>query len=256
MSLVVTASALWYPAPVFAQATIIGTSSDPTTAGVEATYPHDDESFLVCDDGDATKCTEFELSGLTTGNNPIWSLAGTTASPSIQGGTGNWFLRHGGTDVYIVASGGFGLGARQLYGGATVSGTDVGFIRAAAGAWRLSDASTGYGQLRTGGLALNNRITSTVDAATTFAVTTASSYVVLACTGAETINTITGGATGMLLYLEHTDTDCTIADDDDATATDAIDLTGAATNDVGAVNKVITLIYNGTYWLQTAESDN
>lgn len=96
--------------------------------------------------------------------------------------------------------------------------------------------------------------TATVDGATTFVAT--SNHVLLACTGAETINTITGGITGMLLVLENTDTDCTIADDDDAVAANAIDLTGAGTNDVGAVNKVITLIYAGAHWLQIAESDN
>lgn len=105
-----------------------------------------------------------------------------------------------------------------------------------------------------GRFSVNNRATVTVDAATTFAV--ASSYTLLACTGAETINTITGGLTGSVLWLEHTDTECTIADDDDATASNAVDLTGTATNDIGAVNKMIGLIYNGTYWMQTNESDN
>ena len=94
----------------------------------------------------------------------------------------------------------------------------------------------------------------TVDSATTFAIT--SSYVVLACTGAETINTITGGAAGMMLIIEHTDTECTFADDDAATASNAIDLTGTATSDVGAVNKMIWLIHNGSYWMEVAESDN
>ena len=103
-------------------------------------------------------------------------------------------------------------------------------------------------------LAMATRQAPTVDAATTFAIT--SSYVVLACTGAETINTITGGVTGAVVWLENTDTDCTIADDDDPTAANAIDLTGTATNDVGAVAKVIGLIYNGTSWLQIFESDN
>lgn len=102
--------------------------------------------------------------------------------------------------------------------------------------------------------AYSTREAKTVDAATTFAVT--SSYVVLDCTGAETINTITGGVTGMRLLIENTDTDCTIADDDDPTAANAIDLTGTATNDVGALKKVIELIYNGTDWAQTSESDN
>lgn len=95
----------------------------------------------------------------------------------------------------------------------------------------------------------------TVDAATTFALTT-SDYITLACTGAETINTITGGVSGVLLIVEHTDTECTIADDDSATAANAVDLTGATANDIGAVAKVITLLNNGTHWLQVSESDN
>ena len=102
------------------------------------------------------------------------------------------------------------------------------------------------------------RVAVTVDGATTFAVSQRFGWhhVLLACTGAETINTITGGATGAILFIAHTDTDCTLADDDDATAADAIDLTGAATNDVGAAKKVIGLIYNGTDWMQMFESDN
>ena len=94
----------------------------------------------------------------------------------------------------------------------------------------------------------------TVDAATTFAIT--STYAVVACTGAETINTITGGFTGAVLYLENTDTDCTIADDDAAVAANAINLTGAGTNDVGAAEKILVLLYNGTDWQEVTESDN
>jgi len=60
----------------------------------------------------------------------------------------------------------------------------------------------------------------------------------------------------MLLILQHTDTDCTLVDDDDPTATNAIDLTGSA-NDVGAVGKVIVLLFTaGSTWLEVTESDN
>ncbi len=122
---------------------------------------------------------------------------------------------------------------------------------------------TGYYQGNvhyTTGLAFTNvvggqRVTVTVDGATTFSVATRN-HVTLACTGAETINTITGGVPGQLLYLANTDTECTLADDDDATATDAIDLTGTATSDVGAVKKILVLFYNGTSWEQISESDN
>lgn len=93
-----------------------------------------------------------------------------------------------------------------------------------------------------------------VNGATTFAIT--SDHVVLTCDGAETIQTITGGAHGMLLVIEHGDTDCTLDDDDDATAANAIDLTGADTDDVGAVNKVTVLVRGASYWKQVGESDN
>lgn len=98
----------------------------------------------------------------------------------------------------------------------------------------------------------------TVDAATTFAVSPRFpwAYVSLACTGAEAIDTITGGRQGLVLYIANTDTDCTLNDDDAATAADAIDLTGATTNDVGAAKKMVVLIYNGDSWEQVAESDN
>lgn len=97
-----------------------------------------------------------------------------------------------------------------------------------------------------------------VDGATTFAISPRFpfAYISLTCEGAETINTITGGRQGTVLYLAHGDTDCTLADDDAATAADAIDLTGAATTDVGAAKKVVVLIYNGTDWEQVTESDN
>ena len=97
----------------------------------------------------------------------------------------------------------------------------------------------------------------TVDAATTFAVSPRFpwAYISLACTDAESIDTITGGRTGLVLYIAHTDTDCTLNDDETATAANAIDLTGAAT-DVGAAKKVIALIYNGDSWEELFESDN
>ena len=101
------------------------------------------------------------------------------------------------------------------------------------------------------------RVTTDVNGATTFAVTPRFpwAYVLLTCEGAETIDTITGGRQGLVLYLEHTDTDCTLNDDETPTATDAIDLTGAAT-DVGAAAKMIMLLYNGTSWYELSESDN
>lgn len=124
-----------------------------------------------------------------------------------------------------------------------------------AGDVLFTHATTGPGTVNiSGGVIANTRLTVTVDAATTFAIT--SNVIDLQCTGAETINTITGASSGTILTLFNTDTECTIADDDNPTAANAIDLTGAGANDVGAVAKVITLVYDGTTWFQTAESDN
>lgn len=103
------------------------------------------------------------------------------------------------------------------------------------------------------GFALESHGTITVDGASTFALTGA--FNVLACTGAESISTITGGMTGSLLYLEDTDTDCTLVDDDAPTASNALNLTGTG-NDVGAAGKLVVLIYDGTAWLEVTESAN
>ena len=116
-------------------------------------------------------------------------------------------------------------------------------------------SSTGVTSLDMQEIAIvNNENSVTVDGATTFAIT--SPFVTLACTGAETINTITGGITTMILTIRHTDTDCTIADDDAATAANAVDLEGTATNLVGAAKLMLQLYYNGTDWEQVSKSDN
>lgn len=114
------------------------------------------------------------------------------------------------------------------------------------------------------GLGLNDPVllgthaTLTVNSTTALNLNNASaSYNVLACTGAETINTITNAvAAGYLLVLEHSDSECTIADDDDPTAADAVNLTGTATNSVGAAGKTLILIYTGAHWQQIGGSAN
>lgn len=119
---------------------------------------------------------------------------------------------------------------------------------------RSQDATTDLALLMRGVIP---RVAVTVDSATTFAISPRFpwAFIQLACTGAEAIDTITGGRAGTVLYIQHDDTDCTLNDDNDATAANALDLTGSA-NDVGAVGKVIVLLYTGSYWLEVAESDN
>ncbi len=104
-----------------------------------------------------------------------------------------------------------------------------------------------------GAIALSSHSTVTVNGATTFAAT--ESYLILACDGPETINTITGGTQGQLLVIENTDTECTIANDDAPTAANAVNLSGAL-DDVGAAEKLIMLIHNGASWFQVGESDD
>lgn len=157
------------------------------------------------------------------------------------------------TAGYDSGNGRYELRSTNIDGG----GTDGDIFRVAEGQRTVSFLG---GVSVTGNITANGKMahgsgtTVTVDGATTFAVQT--NYHVLACTGNETINTITGGVTGMVLYLENSDTECTIADDDTPTAADAIDLTGAATTDVGAAAKVLVLLYNGASWLEVGESDN
>jgi hypothetical protein len=196
--------------------------------------------------------------GLPDGSASAPSL--TFASDPLDG-----LFKSGSDQIGVVVAGGhyIGLGANiTLRSGGQIGWStntapldgniDVALLRGAAD--RLDLATGASFNLVSGTISLAGRPTVTVDAATTFAV--ANSYMILACTGVETINTITGGRTGLIVWLENSDTECTIADDDDPTAADAVDLTGTATNDIGAVKKVIGLMYNGSSWLQIFESDN
>ena len=209
------------------------------------------------------------------------ALSSSTGASSITFTSGANVLSLAPTQILIASAGSYEWGSRgairaaadgvfnlqnnagsdfsRLQFGGTTSSFPALKRSSTALAVRLADDSadaplTASNVTASGQLIVGARPTVTVDGATTFAV--AATYTILACTGAETINTITGGVTGTLLYLENSDTECTIADDDSATASNAVDLTGTATNDVGAVAKVIILIYNGSHWLQLGESDN
>lgn len=287
MSLVVAASAVWMPTSTFGQ-TIPGSPFGGSSGG-GTSLPVADTQTIVSGSSDATKLLRFEVDGFTTGTTRVVTFTNADQTVACIGCTQTFTAANtfsstvslnattnvGGT-VTVGAGGAADNGIVEL----TASTPDTGGLvtGTTSNHWVIAeraDASfdfahaltthptlfvhstnqsttefTGYSYLGPN----PSRNTVTVNGATTFAVTSA--YIVLECTGAETINTITGGLTGTVLHIENSDTECTIADDDSATATDAVDLTGAGANDVGAVAKVITLIYNGTHWLQTAESDN
>jgi len=142
--------------------------------------------------------------------------------------------------VYTTATNLYIQGAAAVTGGASITNAyalyvDAGISRLDGGVVRAIQAVV-------------------IDGVTTFAIT--SDHITLACTGAETVNTITGGEAGMRLFIEHTDTDCVIADDDAVTAANAIDLVGTGTDNTGAAKKYLMIVYDGTAWVEIAGSDN
>ncbi|KKL19748.1 hypothetical protein LCGC14_2462350, partial [marine sediment metagenome] len=145
---------------------------------------------------------------------------------------------------------------QQLWylGGVSGSNTDITFLNRRNAKLTLGTNNTTHMTLTGGGdVSLVGQLGTTiatidVDGASTFVVTR--NVINLTCEGAESIDTITAGISGQLLTLIHQDTDCTLNDDDPATASDAIDLLGAASNSVGAASKVIQLVYNGANWFE------
>jgi len=88
-------------------------------------------------------------------------------------------------------------------------------------------------------------------AADTFAVT--NNFVeVTGDAGANTVATITGGVSGQILTLLFVDGLVTITDTD-ATTADTVDLSAAFTS---SARDTLTLIYNGTKWIEIARSVN
>lgn len=176
----------------------------------------------------------------------------------LNSGTGTFKLDINGTGRYYFDGASFTAGSGMQIGfgsAADPTAPDTGLERLGAASLGVTDGGAGDGSLTIPAkLIFGGGTTATVDGATTFSVV--SSDMTLACTGAETINTATGGATRMILVLLNNDTDCTIADDDTPTAVNAFNLTGAATNDVGAAGKYMTFKFDGNAWQQIAESAN
>ena len=73
--------------------------------------------------------------------------------------------------------------------------------------------------------------------------------------GGNTIGTITGAKSGMLLTLIFVDGNVTITDTDAHTA-NTIDLAGTATDITSADDKTLQIVYDGTSWYETSRSVN
>ncbi len=179
---------------------------------------------------------------LTSGTPPSYSANPTITS--VRGPVGSAT-----TTVFQLNAAGTGLYSGTSGVDFAVGGTRQGGVNSSGTLSIVNVVPTGVVSIG------NDRPTITVSSGTTFAAQ--DSYIVLACTGAQNIATITGNAatTGVILWIEHTDTNCTLVDDDSPTAANALNLVGSA-NNAGAAGKVIGLIYNGTSWLQVAQSIN
>ena len=78
---------------------------------------------------------------------------------------------------------------------------------------------------------------------------------VVTLTGTTQIATITGGVSGQLLTIIFT-TAIQVTDDDTATATDAVNLVGTATNFTSAAGDTLQLVYTGAHWREIGRSVN
>lgn len=186
------------------------------------------------------------------------SVSGTTFTCPTRGSEGSTAAAHtAGVNIFHVVT------DRSLRNNplALTTAGDLPYLNGSFAQARLGIGATGYVLTVVGGLPAwvapsSGGSAQNVDlnGVTTFAAT--STHIVLTCTGPESLITITGAVSGGRYLFEHDDTDCTITDDDDPTASNAIDLTGSATNDQGATHKLIELFYNGTFFKQLSESDN
>ena len=96
-----------------------------------------------------------------------------------------------------------------------------------------------------------NKAITLAESATTFVVLS-DVMTVTGDGGGNTVATITGGRNGQILVLLFVDTNVTITDTDAATV-NTVNLSASFTS---AANTALTLIHNGTKWLETARSVN
>lgn len=131
---------------------------------------------------------------------------------------------------------GAGVNAAVYVGG----GQRVTFLALDATNWVTSTAAAGIAK----------QSTTLAAAAATLAVY--SDFVVLTGDGGgNTITTITGGVTGQTLVIQFVDANVDITH---GTGGNAIKLAGAANFTTAAADTMLTLVYTGTRWLETARS--
>lgn len=213
--------------------------------------------------GVTASCTSpdvlITLDATTAGVALAESTAGCT---TVATGTAGFVIAHGGLSVGIAERitldrAGAGVGDANDFLSATANGN----VRITSGNDPMADF---IGSTR---IDLNRRVQHTgifhqdtmptvtlAGAATTYAATRNINKI--DCDGGgNSIATITGDQIGMEHCLWFTDATCTIVDDDAATATDAIDLTGATTNlATPAAGSILCLVHDGNHWVETSRS--
>lgn len=187
--------------------------------------------------GDLTAATT-----VTIGGGKMWVGNTTTAASSGVGA----LIVGTGIDATTVRIGG---GRIEMGGTIKAGGTD---ITGTAFVGTLSSGTiSGSSATLTGKLAITGSGITLGAAVTTFAVTR-TFHTITGDAGGNTIATITGGVNGMILILKFVDALVTITDDNTGTA-NTVDLSAAWTS---SARDTLTLVFDGTSWLETARSVN
>lgn len=138
---------------------------------------------------------------VSSSNFRVPATGGTASAPNLQFGTGQIGFYVTGVYLAVSSSGATAMGWNGatgnthvnqgyslLFGSNGLGTPDVGLTRPSAGAVRVTDASTGYGQIQAGGMVLN---------ATTFAsLGTPSNGTFLYCSDCTIANPCAGSGTG------------------------------------------------------------
>lgn len=142
LSLFVLGASVWLPMTALAQV-VPGTPFGAGGSSGGSAFPVSDTVFKVCDDGDATKCWQMQLSGVTTGNTvtPI-VLSGSSAATIVTLSPTRTVMGAG--SLSINSTGGVQLASGSPFGFSSTasvdstSACDTCFTRAAANVFGLS----------------------------------------------------------------------------------------------------------------------
>ncbi|MBP9717748.1 hypothetical protein KBD59_00420 [Candidatus Gracilibacteria bacterium] len=283
------ASAFWGASNgiVFEGATANGfettiTLTDPTA---DNTITFGDETGTVITTGSTTGVTSTMITDATiAGGDLAADIAITTTGAAAL--NGNVDLGNAATDL-INVNGAIQTGTPFIFDGATLDGNVVALLVADPGADFSVTLPAVTGTLITTGD--TGTVSSTMITDATIAAADLNGGIIISTTGLITanggivqdystaikadafsaaglnvinleatsadVNTITNGVAGQMLILLFNDA-VTVADDDTATAANAINLVGIATSFVAAAGDTLTLVSDGSSWREVTRSVN